>query len=82
MTLNNTVDDMLSHDYKDRFRAEYYQLEIRLQKLTDMVKKYEAGTLDFKPACSLSLLQQQVEVMEAYKDILKTRAALEDIEIY
>ena len=37
MELKNTVDLMLSDDYKDRFKAEYYQLSIRFKKLKNMV---------------------------------------------
>ena len=34
--LKDTVELMQSEDYKKRFKAEYYQLEIRLDKLTDI----------------------------------------------
>lgn len=40
--LNETIKLMNSKDYKDRFRAEYYQLKIRYEKLHKMVVKYEA----------------------------------------
>lgn len=33
MELNNTVELMNSSDYKDRFKAEYYQTKIRYEKL-------------------------------------------------
>ena len=36
-SLNETVELMLSSDYKDRFKAEYYQLVYRIEKLTNMV---------------------------------------------
>lgn len=45
MPLKNTVDLMLSDNYKDRFRAEYYQTKERYQRLHLMIIKYEAGTL-------------------------------------
>ena len=35
--LKDTVDLMLSDDYVDRFKAEYYQLETRFIKLASMV---------------------------------------------
>ena len=35
---------MLSSDYKERFRAEYYQTKIRYEKLHRMTIQYEAGT--------------------------------------
>ena len=36
MDLRNTVEMMLSSDYKERFRAEYYQTKIRYEKLHRM----------------------------------------------
>ena len=35
-TLSDTFDLMCSKDYKDRFRAEYYQTKIRYEKLHKM----------------------------------------------
>lgn len=37
MTLFDTVSDMLSDDYKSRFKAEYYQLKIRIEKLSKRI---------------------------------------------
>lgn len=47
MKLKDTAKLMESGDYKDRFKAEYYQLKIRLNGLSEMLKKYKAGTLPF-----------------------------------
>lgn len=33
MKLNETIEMMNSKDFKERFKAEYYQLEIRGMKL-------------------------------------------------
>ena len=33
MELKDTIDLMTSEDYKDRFKAEYYQTKIRYDKL-------------------------------------------------
>lgn len=49
MELKDTIEMMNSEDYKERFKAEYYQAKIRYDKLHRMLIKYEAGTLDFKP---------------------------------
>lgn len=38
MELKDTVTTMNNLDYKERFKAEYYQLKIRLEKLTVMLK--------------------------------------------
>lgn len=81
MDLMNTVELMGSNDYKDRFKAEYYQLKIRCDKLRKMVIKYEAGTLDFTPDCPLELLKNQASAMEHYLYCLEIRAEIEKIEL-
>lgn len=72
---------MDSEDYKDRFKAEYYQTKIRYDKLHKMVIKYEAGTLDFTPSCSLELLKNQLSYMGNYLRILEIRAEVEGIKL-
>ena len=81
MELKDTVQDMLSPDYIDRFRAEYRQLKIRAEKLRKMLAKYEADTLDFEPECGYDLLDDQYELMDEYLRILETRAEIEGIEL-
>lgn len=80
MELKDTVDLMLSDDYKDRFRAEYHQLRIRYNKLATIVRKYEDGTLGFEPACSIEILRDQLNAMSGYLIILLTRAMAEGID--
>lgn len=81
MELQDTIDLMKSSDFKDRFKAEYYQLKIRTEKLAAMLDKYEAGTLEFTPKCSIEILTAQHEFMKAYLHILKERADIEGIEL-
>lgn len=81
MELNDTIELMKSSDFKDRFRAEYYQLEIRTKKLASMLDKYKAGTLEFIPKCSAEILNVQYELMKAYLHTLKERAIIEGIEL-
>ena len=81
MELIDTVDLMTSDDYKDRFMAEYYQVKIRYQKLKSILDKYEEGTLDFEPCCSISLLMIQREIMEDYLNVLQDRAITENISV-
>lgn len=80
MELKDTVDLMLSDDYKDRFRAEYHQLRIRYNKLATIVRKYEDGTLGFEPDCSIEILRDQLNAMSGYLIILLTRAMAEGID--
>lgn len=81
MELKETVELMNSEDYKERFKAEYYQTKIRYDKLHAMVTKYEAGTLDFEPTCSLELLKLQKMHMGNYLGILEVRAEKEGIDL-
>ena len=79
--LKDTVDLMNSDDFKDRFKAEYYQTKIRYDKLHAMIIKYEAGTLSFTPNCSLELLKHQASMMGQYLYDLEVRAEIEQLEL-
>lgn len=81
MELKDTIVLMQSSDYKDRFRAEYFQLVIRAQKLQAMLDKWEDGSLGFRPTCSKAVLYAQLSNMQCYRDVLKRRAELEGIEL-
>ena len=37
MDLKDTIDMMNSPDYKERFKAEFFQLDIRIKKLANML---------------------------------------------
>lgn len=79
MELKDTIEMMTSSDFKERFRAEYYQLKIRLEKLNEMLVKYDAGTLGFAPDCSIALLKDQLSIMRDYLYALQVRAEIEGI---
>lgn len=79
--LSDTTALMTSEDYKDRFKAEYYQTKIRYDKLHKMLVKKAAGTLDFTPACSTALLSEQKRYMGEYLRVLETRAEIEGIDL-
>ena len=81
MELRETVEMMNSEDYKERFKAEYLQVKIRYDKLDAMTVKYEAGTLNFTPSCSLELLKEQKRHMGNYIRALKIRAEIENIKL-
>ena len=44
MQLIDTVELMLSDDYKERFKGEYYQVKERYERLRRMIVRYQAGT--------------------------------------
>lgn len=81
MDLRSTVEMMLSSDYKERFRAEYFQTKIRYEKLHRMTIQYEAGTLSASPDCSLLLLSNQKRAMGEYLHALEVRAEREKISL-
>ena len=79
--MTSTVELMLSDNYKDRFKAEFYQLKIRYTKLRIMLDKWDNGELQFEPTCPKQLLESQLKVMGEYLDILGDRAEIEGIEL-
>lgn len=81
MELKETVEMMNSEDYKERFKAEYYQTKIRLKKLVEMVNKWDSGELDFTPTCPRSTYNMQLKVMADYIAVLEARAVMEKIDL-
>lgn len=79
MELKNTVEMMESADYRERFKAEYYQLEIRYKKLAAMLEQWDNGTLAFVPTCPRSTYNIQIRAMSDYLAVLEARAAIEGI---
>ena len=81
MELKGTIELMQSEDYKERFKAEYYQLSIRKKKLEDMLAKWDAGELEFTPTCPRGLYDGQVKAMTEYLACLEVRAAAEHVDL-
>lgn len=81
MLLHETVELMISDNFKDRFIAEYKQLTIRIKNLNTMLYKYKKGLLKFTPSCSYDLLNGQLKAMLLYKTYLEERALIENIDI-
>ncbi len=90
MILKDTVEMMNSEDYKERFKAEYYQTKIRYEKLKAFNTKIEAARrTDYmekkypmpKHDCPDELLVEQQRAMGNYLHILEVRAVIEDIEL-
>lgn len=81
MELKDTIKLMESEDYKDRFKAEYYQVLIRFKKLGDMLDRWDKGELNFKPTCSRGIYDSQIKAMSDYILVLESRAAMENIEL-
>ncbi len=81
MELKDTARMMDSEDYKERFKAEYYQNVIRYQKLAAMLEKWDKGGLDFEPVCPRSTYNVQIKAMTDYIAVLEVRAVMEGIEL-
>lgn len=72
MELKDTIDFMLSDDYKDRLKAEYLQLQIRVNKIMKSLENNDKGK---------KLRQMQLTPMLQYKQILAMRLEEAGIEI-
>lgn len=81
MTLKDTVEMMNSDDYKERFKAEYYQLVTRYRSLKSMLTKWDEGTLNFEPTCPRNIYNTQIKAMVDYIEVLKARAIMEGIDL-
>lgn len=80
--LAETTAMMESTDYKERFKAEYYQAVIRYRKLAAILEKWDGGRLDdFIPVCPRSTYNMQLTAMADYIAVLEARAVMEGIEL-
>lgn len=94
MELKETVDLMCSANYKERFKAEYYQLKIRYEKLKNFCNKIEAyDSLSWSDAkkdttvkepkhdCPFELLRTQQRQMGELLHTLEIRAVIENVNL-
>lgn len=90
MQLNDTVQMMNSEDYKERFKAEYWQAKIRYEKLKKFNTRIEGAGRCYgstkrieEPAhdCPQDLLREQQDCMGHYLHILEVRAVIEGIDL-
>lgn len=79
MELKDTVELMMSDDYKERFIAEYCQVKIRYGKLKYMLERWDNGVLDFTPTCPRSTYDLQISAMKDYIAVLEARAVMEGV---
>ena len=79
--LRDTIEMMNSGDYKERFKAEYYQVVIRYQKLKSMLDKWDNDQLEFTPTCPRSTYNMQITAMTDYIAVLEARAVMEGVEL-
>ena len=79
--LRDTIKMMNSEDYKERFKAEYYQVVIRYQKLKSMLNKWDNDQLEFALTCPRSTYNMQITAMTDYIAVLEARAVMEGVEL-
>lgn len=79
--LRDTIEMMNSEDYKERFKAEYYQMVIRYQKLKTILDKWDNDQLEIMPTCPRSTYNMQITAMTDYIAVLEARAVMEGVEL-
>lgn len=60
MELKDTIAGMTSPDYKERFKAEYYQVKIRYEKLKSLLNKWDAYK-DYLASKNISKVEKNIE---------------------
>ena len=78
---NKIIELLNSENFKDRMKGEYLFVKNKYDKLHDMIVRYEAGTLEFKPTCNLDILKRQASAMANYIYSLEVRAQIEDVDL-
>ncbi len=81
MELKDTVDLMLSDNWKDRLKAEYWQTKIRYEKLHKLIIKEEAGKNESELPAPFRWYKDQATAMGAYLYWLECRAELDGVEL-
>lgn len=73
MKLKDTVELMLSDDFRDRLKAEYEQLNIRIQKLEAAIEYWTKDKNKLSRPVYLPLFRRQLRYMKGYQKVLKHR---------
>lgn len=85
MELKETIDGMISTDYRERFKAEYRQTKERYERLKAFCNRIEAaertGREEPRHDCPLELLREQQKRMGMYLETMEIRAAIEQIDL-
>ena len=81
MDLQSITTLMLSADYKDRMKVEYYHLLNRKEKLEAVLKLWDNCKLTFTPDCPRSIYDLQMRAMNDYKAVLEARAKIEGVAL-
>ena len=71
MNLEDTIGLMCSDNYKDRMKAEYIQLVIRMKKLAARIEESD------KTSPGGYHMRMQMNAMKYYRDALRTRMEMD-----
>lgn len=92
MEFKDTIILMNSEDYKERFKAEYWQMKERYERLKAFNTKIDASNRTQyqigkkvempKHDCPDDLLLQQQRIMGEYLHLLEVRAVIEDVDLF
>ena len=81
MKIADTIKLMNSPDYKDRFKAEYHQLQNRIESFDKSLQELRHGKAKFEPKANIKLMDGQMKAMIVYKTHLEEIAKIEGIEL-
>ena len=81
MDLQTITSLMLSNDYKERMKGEYYHVQNRKENLEAVLKLWDNGKLTFTPDCPRSIYDLQLRAMNDYMAVLEARARIEKITL-
>lgn len=76
MELKDTIPLMTSENYRERFKAEYYQTKIRAGKLQSLIQ----NDMDLANSPKI-ILERQLNAMLDYLSTLALRAEFEGINL-
>lgn len=81
MESKKIIELIQSDDWKERLKGEFYELEDRIEKLYDMLDKWDKGKLNFTPTSDRKLYNEQLSTMVTLRSILGLRAKEAGIEL-
>jgi hypothetical protein len=81
MNLSDTANLMSSNDWKDRFIAEYVQLQIRIIKLEEVLNN-TSDSFSVLDSRTRALMMKQLDAMESYRNCLVKRADILGIDLH
>lgn len=79
--LESTYVGMISSDWKERLKAEWAQLCIRMERLDTFRDGFREDAIDFVPKWDERLLCDQLRAMRNYRDCLLQYAKFEGVEL-